>query len=210
MLNRRRITACLLALALFIVACEEETEQDEPITEEFEHQAEPETYDLPLTTDQPLVVEGTPTSPPPGFLPGASYVVSSVPNPPNPDGTITYTNIYGTVEGDAAEENWAPGIDPQGVQTGIVDGQMYYLHPFDSDGDGLYDTMSHYRPPPQGINYDPGDYDPGYIAPPAGSNSGCPRPPTDRRPRRYRRGWEFLSGTQGRRVLLPMARRGCF
>ena len=165
-----------MALALFAVACEDE-EETEPETfnnGQTEQGTQQGTYDDdPYTGDQPFQVEGTPTSPPEGWPPGSPYVVG---NTQNPDGT--FTPVFNIVPGEQQPDlPWQEGVDPQGHQTAIVNGQLHVLHPYDSDGDGFYDTMSHYRPPAQGSPGNPSGFVPDFYVPPVQTGYRPPPPP---------------------------------
>lgn len=91
------------------------------------------------------MIEGTATSPPPGWPPGSSYVIGTIDN-----GDGTKTPKFATVPGHSSPQNelgTAPGVNLDSAQWAVVDGRLHYLHAFDSDGDGLYDVKAHYFRP---------------------------------------------------------------
>ena len=140
----RRAAACLLALALFAVACEKAPDPDAPEDHNTGVHNNPDIDNTPTGLGQPAVVEGSPGSPPEGWPPNRPYVTG---NTQNPDGTWSPQYSFTPPESPGESLQWQPGVAPQSSQTAIVNGRLHVLHPFDSDGDGLYDTMSHYQPP---------------------------------------------------------------
>lgn len=188
-----RIVLFVMALAVMAFSCPHEGDDDggtDPSPPPVEDQNNndqgfdnPDTgTEPPVVTDEPLALEGPP--PPANWPPNQPYVVG---NKPNPDGD-GYIPQYAITPPSHTGENldWAPGIEPEEVPTtAIINGHLHYLHPFDSDGDGLYDTMSHYQRPPDlgspninpGGNIPPVGFPPGTTYTPPVSTTYVPRPP---------------------------------